>query len=240
MNLSPLSTISPELRNQIYELVLVHEHPVSITADKSSSNIRTTSFLPDSHALGLLRTCTQINSESTALFYGNNSFHFEFPAHTSDEDKDELCLVQRFCANLGKNALVGLRDLHIHASREGLTHYYSRITYACYPPSHRQTWHSVETFSRHLLGLRGIAVLNEELKVNYTIAARQGNRLREGEIGEQVLASLQVDDLETALGATIAALDATSESGRRDLNTFLCDELKRLQKAIGERQNARE
>lgn len=83
-------------------------------------------------------------------------------------------------------------------------------------------------------------MLNEELKVNYTIAARQGNRLREGEIGEQVLASLQVDDLETALGATIAALDATSESGRRDLNTFLCDELKRLQKAIGERQNARE
>lgn len=242
MDLSPFSKISAELRNQIYELVLVHEIPIIITADDYSSDLRTTSLLPGSHAIALLRTCKQISNESTALFYGNNTFRFQFlrpvrchpifgrsrtylnasgtvcfhsPLVLSTDYMDEVCLVQRFCASIGDRALVGLRKLHILARRD-LSRWYL---------------HVCQTHSRSLLGLRGISARNDELSIKYTIDDVEE---RNGLIIGRATATFHIADLEASLESAIASLEAYARdhmvmSVKSSIGE-LCAELKRFQK----------
>lgn len=186
MENSPLNKISAELRNQIYELVLMHEHPISITADDYVSDLRATNFKLKSHPLALLHTCKQISNESTALFYGNNAFHFEFPGRTADKDKDELCLVQRFCASIGDAALVGLRDLRVHATR-------------MYDQWSSDIPDLPDLHSRNLLGLQGIFVMNDKLKTEYSLLVRSIGEDLTGDCGDMITLSLHVENLEETL-----------------------------------------
>lgn len=61
MERSPLASLSPELRNHIYELSLYERRPVAISPEFSSE-------------ASLLRTCKQIREEAQLLFYSINDF----------------------------------------------------------------------------------------------------------------------------------------------------------------------
>ncbi|KAF2171132.1 hypothetical protein M409DRAFT_19102 [Zasmidium cellare ATCC 36951] len=77
MDNSPLNKLSAELRNQIYELALTSDNPVSIS---------------DGSAVQppLTRTCKQIRSESLLLSYGLNSITAIISAPTRDPNSDNL------------------------------------------------------------------------------------------------------------------------------------------------------
>ena len=77
MDKSPLSRLSPELRNNIYERALFERRPVSI-----SKNFWTEP--------ALLRTCKQIREEAELLFYSMNNF----TCVTNVYDDHALCLAQ--------------------------------------------------------------------------------------------------------------------------------------------------
>ena len=61
---SPLLDLIPELRNNIYHLVLAPEEDQAVNITFKEINRRT----------ALLRTCSQIRSEATQIFYASNSF----------------------------------------------------------------------------------------------------------------------------------------------------------------------
>lgn len=69
MEKSPLARLHPELRNAIYDEVLVQEHPISVSS-------RT--WLYDGERrpalAALLQTCRRIRDEAKGIFYSVNSF----------------------------------------------------------------------------------------------------------------------------------------------------------------------
>lgn len=68
MENSPLAKLPQELRNRIYENVLVSDSPIRI-ASISPSELPSVWKPP-----GLLQTCRQVAAEATAIFYGRNTF----------------------------------------------------------------------------------------------------------------------------------------------------------------------
>lgn len=62
-----LLTLPPEIRNQIYQLVLVSEENIEISAARQIS-------IPEEP--GLLRTCCQIRNEARPMYFLQNSFTF--------------------------------------------------------------------------------------------------------------------------------------------------------------------
>jgi hypothetical protein len=72
---APFFRLSSELRNLIYELVLLSPNPLSP---------RTSWFEPEYPSLGLLRVNKAIHREASPLFYGLNTFDF------TSYDRDDL------------------------------------------------------------------------------------------------------------------------------------------------------
>ncbi|KAK5131409.1 hypothetical protein LTR08_000945 [Meristemomyces frigidus] len=75
MENSPFGGLSAELRNKIWELVLVDDKEFEIHRGKyaySSSD----HVLEQRHLLALTATCKQIHHESTPMFYSLNAFRF--------------------------------------------------------------------------------------------------------------------------------------------------------------------
>lgn len=65
-----LSKLPAELRNRVYELVLVHPNEIAVNSRKR---------LRDHKAL--LQTCKQIREEASKIFYALNSFRITLPVH---------------------------------------------------------------------------------------------------------------------------------------------------------------
>lgn len=78
MEHSPLATLPPELRNRIYELVIINAKPIRVSSTHHHG--RTKTWKPP----GLLRTCRQIAAEATAAYYSRNTF-------TSQDTSDLGC-----------------------------------------------------------------------------------------------------------------------------------------------------
>ncbi|KAI4673989.1 uncharacterized protein J4E88_008456 [Alternaria novae-zelandiae] len=83
-----LLTIAPELRNQIYEYLLVDPDPITIenttvdyTKTKAAKGIPTSVQSP-----AVIRTCRQIYHEAVGLLYSRNAFRFNYNLHF-----DETC-----------------------------------------------------------------------------------------------------------------------------------------------------
>lgn len=72
MDQSPFIRLPPELRDDIYEMVLVQDHPIGISQPPDSKTSRV-SFA------ALLQTCHQIRNEAIAIFYSSNSFVISTP-----------------------------------------------------------------------------------------------------------------------------------------------------------------
>lgn len=80
MDTSPLSRLPPELRNIIYEYVVVHDKPLHYVW-----NIVTHKFHPATPAtppsmslLGLAGTCKKIRAECLPLFYASDTLQLGF------------------------------------------------------------------------------------------------------------------------------------------------------------------
>lgn len=71
MDDSPLSSLPPELRNQIYRDVLVQDRPIKIDDEFYTPRMR---VLGHHGSLALLKTCRQVFSEASAVFYPLNTF----------------------------------------------------------------------------------------------------------------------------------------------------------------------
>lgn len=71
MDASKLAKLPPELREQIYELVLCHHqfHLIHL-----SSGTPQLSQISGTHPLALAQTCTQIRNESLPIFFRGNHF----------------------------------------------------------------------------------------------------------------------------------------------------------------------
>jgi hypothetical protein len=63
VHLCRLLKIPSELRNRIYELVLIQPDPIRLPLGQSEKDKR-----------ALLRTCHQIHDEAVGIYYGNNAF----------------------------------------------------------------------------------------------------------------------------------------------------------------------
>ncbi|KAI4957950.1 hypothetical protein J4E86_005090 [Alternaria arbusti] len=92
-----LLTIAPELRNQIYEYLLVDPNPITIENAEDISNqiarikrtrIRKTSNFSGSSAI--LRTCRQVYHEAVGILYSRNSFRFQYHLRFQDEAAVEI------------------------------------------------------------------------------------------------------------------------------------------------------
>ncbi|KAI7326909.1 hypothetical protein KC326_g8 [Hortaea werneckii] len=73
MENSPIATLSAELRNQIYHLVLTHPEPIVITSSMSGGKIWSR-VARRRKLLALTRTCRTIREESVKIFYAVNTF----------------------------------------------------------------------------------------------------------------------------------------------------------------------
>lgn len=127
---SPFLRLPPEIRVQIYRLVLVREEPLDLWPHKwthpepssnSLSSIRTrlrTGGLKVRHqqsleyvrkemATGLLGTCTQVFNETSGLFWGQNRFRFSSRSGWQG--------LLRFFLTIGPEARARIRKLDVHA-----------------------------------------------------------------------------------------------------------------------------
>jgi len=72
---APLLSIPAELRNQIYEYLLVDDRPVQVEYGVESPASKVTSFKGSS---AIIRTCRQIYHEAIGVLYGHNIFEFTY------------------------------------------------------------------------------------------------------------------------------------------------------------------
>lgn len=78
---APFGKLAAELRNQIYEYVLIHDEPICITTIYHGANrpirMRMKNQAFNSRPLSLLAVCRQTQEECTELFYSNNIFQLK-------------------------------------------------------------------------------------------------------------------------------------------------------------------
>ncbi|KAK1907961.1 hypothetical protein P3342_013280 [Pyrenophora teres f. teres] len=77
-----LLTLSPELRNMIYDYLLIQPHPINIRRlEYTRSNLTAGSSKPYSSGtasiLGILETCRTVYHEAVGIFYARNTFAYE-------------------------------------------------------------------------------------------------------------------------------------------------------------------
>ncbi|KAM3421991.1 hypothetical protein BST61_g2368 [Cercospora zeina] len=88
MDASPLGGLPAEIRNNIYDLVLLSEDPIQVTCEAAATPgaPRRYKFLP-----GLLATCKQICSESEQIFFKRNTFNVNIAPRPAKIDFRPYC-----------------------------------------------------------------------------------------------------------------------------------------------------
>ena len=104
MESSPLARLPPELRNTIYEMVVLEEDPIDIEADQ------TTLAFP---IPGLLRTCSQLCAEASSIFYGRNIFVVSNPEFSYVNETE--CILHEWLRMLGGTNRALLREVRLHS-----------------------------------------------------------------------------------------------------------------------------
>lgn len=103
MDNSPLGRLSPELRNQIYELVFQ-------PSNRSYLQVRPTRLDAANFAqtIAIAQTCRQVRAEARLLFFATNDFRFD----CSSAPKS-LVAPTRWLQNVGPDALEVMRSMLI-------------------------------------------------------------------------------------------------------------------------------
>ncbi|CAK1363763.1 unnamed protein product [Cercospora beticola] len=91
MDDSPLGKLAAELRNKIFEYVLIHDDPIYMAmkydARGRPNEMRILNRAFNSRPLSLLAVCRQARDECTEMFFANN--HFKIGPATIDRDNAE-------------------------------------------------------------------------------------------------------------------------------------------------------
>ncbi|KAI7342117.1 hypothetical protein KC354_g16595 [Hortaea werneckii] len=77
MEASPFARLSAELRNQIWSYVLYQPDGFYLDLQHGNSNYELSQKV---HQIALIKTCRQINTETTLLLYNINKFTFSMPS----------------------------------------------------------------------------------------------------------------------------------------------------------------
>ncbi|KAF7196752.1 hypothetical protein HII31_01891 [Pseudocercospora fuligena] len=111
MDDSLFGKLSPELRNTVYELVLVNSAHIHIKARRNSDTDRAVTRMSgdDSERLdvALLRACKQIHQEATSILYHDNKFNF------TNEQDDSASAFENFTMVIGPQNANMLRTCFI-------------------------------------------------------------------------------------------------------------------------------
>ncbi|PPJ60797.1 hypothetical protein CBER1_02306 [Cercospora berteroae] len=91
----PFRKLAPELRNKIWELVLLREDPILVHSSIKTQKSRTK---PD-HLTALLQVCKESKDECSEMFYASNTFVLESFSGATSLDED----LRRFIRKLGNN-----------------------------------------------------------------------------------------------------------------------------------------
>lgn len=99
MDTSPLASIPPEIRHQIYELAFYQSQPIQISwcICRTSPPNTLTSDCGPADLLALTATCKLIREESTQLFYATNTFVMK-----CKRDDNKTHMLRRFLSNIGE------------------------------------------------------------------------------------------------------------------------------------------
>ncbi|KAK5698219.1 hypothetical protein LTR97_007180 [Elasticomyces elasticus] len=116
---SSLFNLSAELRNCIYELVLMQAAPITITqrshSDADEMVLRSKSAVANPTAL--LMTCKDIKTEASTIFYASQTFVFSCTnVHVKDALAREVAVAEAFLNQIGPHNRLGLRSIKFEAS----------------------------------------------------------------------------------------------------------------------------
>ncbi|KAK5743940.1 hypothetical protein LTR17_002278 [Elasticomyces elasticus] len=101
MDNSPLSRIPAELRNRIYELVLLQPKPITLTNLPKLNAMEPYTcapYLAFQHPTALTMTCVAIHREASKLFYAINTFECE---HSPVYGTSSTSSAHRFLVDIG-------------------------------------------------------------------------------------------------------------------------------------------
>ena len=98
--------LPPEVRNVIYSLTLIYDHPLK-TAGRSDP-----SAVPKSIHVGALRhSCREIRNDCTKLFYANNTFVIRLDPNAFTEDSRLDIQLAKFNGTLANHGIKALRPV---------------------------------------------------------------------------------------------------------------------------------
>lgn len=118
MDDSSLGKLSAEIRNAIYSLVVTHDAPYRVTADRKGDKLCTEKRCAQQQPLALSATCRQMRNETMQTIYHVNTFDINIfnIRHMQSTDggrTSETGILQRFCAGLGPLNASALRSIKV-------------------------------------------------------------------------------------------------------------------------------
>jgi hypothetical protein len=95
-----LTTLPPEIRNWIYELLFIHDDPLRVTAVHRWTHYMDMSLVREevARAMALLRSCRQVYHEAVRIIYSRNHFTF------IPQDRKLSCL-ENWCSTISHQVL---------------------------------------------------------------------------------------------------------------------------------------
>ncbi|KAK5713597.1 hypothetical protein LTR15_011297 [Elasticomyces elasticus] len=116
---SSLFALSAELRNCIYELVLMQAAPITITershSDADEMMLRSHSAV--AHPTALLMVCKDIKAEASMMFYASQTFVFSCTnVNVTGAFAEQVAVAEAFLHQIGPHNRLGLRLVRFEAS----------------------------------------------------------------------------------------------------------------------------
>ncbi|KAK5131412.1 hypothetical protein LTR08_000948 [Meristemomyces frigidus] len=109
LDASPLGTLSPEIRNSIYELVLTRTEPFAIGITSMQTHLGKRIDKAELGCRGLLLTCKYISAECAQLFYAINRFIV-----TGSRKKNSFEALEIFSDKIGKLNAAAFRQVMLN------------------------------------------------------------------------------------------------------------------------------
>ncbi|KAI9051849.1 hypothetical protein LZ554_004110 [Drepanopeziza brunnea f. sp. 'monogermtubi'] len=174
-----LTSLPPELRNNIYELLLQVDHPISIVSSRKARKApespksqmmdkffhRTPVQRPEKHFASLIGVCKQIGDEARTTFYGQNKFILGNGPWGSTYEPNSHGL-KTFLSRVPHHAVAQIKhlELAIYFTRNDVT-----------PPSQQRMFpNDVSEFERlcktilkHFTGITKIVVVERRVRKGY-------------------------------------------------------------------------
>lgn len=142
-----LLSIAPEMRNKIYEHVLLSKHRIDL------------SQLPHRKQPALLSVCRQIRTEAIAIYYNENKFSFKVKEYDAAKAIPAKALSKKYLSGSTKGHFrVQLCETYVGVNIYALSHWLKAYHGDASVPSLRQDMHA-EEFEAQTLARRTFGVV---------------------------------------------------------------------------------